>query len=230
MPPIDPLDVPVWVECIAVGAGALFGAFSAINERMAITGVLALAAVAGVGGGIIRDTLLQTGPPVALAEPIFLPVTLVAAAVAIVAARLLGVGGREDGRLISAILLFDAVAVGLYAVIGVDKGLQLGLPIVGSVLVGVLSGTGGSVILDVLIGRPPALLRPGILLGVAAAIGCGAYAALLAAGVSRGPAAAACAVLIALTRIGAMRFGWEVGPVEPRDGRVSLPTRRRRRG
>lgn len=217
MPPVDPLTVPVWVECLAVGAGALFGAFSAINERMAVTGVLALAAVTGVGGGIIRDTLLQTGPPAALAEPIFLPVTLTAAVLAVIAARLLGIAARQDGRLISAILVFDAAAVGVYAVIGIDKGLQVGLPVVGSVLVGVLSGTGGSVIHDLLVGRPPALLRPGILLGVAASLGCGAYAAALAAGAARGPAAAACALAIALLRIAAMRFGWEVGPVEPRD-------------
>ncbi len=214
--PIDPLGVPLWVECIAVGAGALFGAFSAINERMAITGLLALAAVTGVGGGIIRDTLLQTGPPVALAEPIFLPVTLTAALVALVAAKGLGVVTGEDGRLVSAILVFDAVAVGIYAIIGVDTGLQVGLPVVGSVLVGVLSGTGGSVVHDLLVGRPPALLRPGILLGVAASLGCAVYAAALAADLERGPAAAACALAIALLRIAAMRFGWEVGPVEPR--------------
>lgn len=219
MPTVEVLGVPLWVECVAVGAGALFGAFSAINERMAITGVLALAAVTGVGGGIIRDTLLQTGPPVALAEPIFLPVTLVAAAIAIVSARLLGVAARTDDPLHTAILVFDAAAVGIYAIVGVDKGLQVGLPIVGSMLVGVLSGTGGSVIHDLLVGRPPALLRPGILLGVAASLGCGAYAAALAAGAARGPSAAACAVAIAGIRIAAMHFGWEVGPIEARERR-----------
>lgn len=224
--PVDPLSVPLWVECVAVGAGALFGAFSAINERMAITGVLALAAVTGVGGGIIRDTLLQTGPPVALAEPIFLPVTLAAAVIAVVAARILGVAARHDDPLHSAILVFDAAAVGVYAVVGIDKGLQVGLPIVGSILVGVLSGTGGSVIHDLLVGRPPALLRPGILLGVAASLGCAAYAAALAAGGDRGLSAAACALGIGLLRVGAIRFGWEVGPVEAREGPMSWPVRR----
>ncbi len=224
---VDPLGVPLWVECLAVGAGALFGAFSAINERMAITGVLALAAVTGVGGGIIRDTLLQTGPPVALAEPVFLPVTITAAAIAYISARLLGVAARDDHPLLSAILVFDAMAVGIYAIVGIDKGLQVGLPIVGATLVGVLSGTGGSVIHDLLVGRPPALLRPGILLGVAASLGCALYAAALAAGGPRGPSAAACVVFIALLRIAAMRFGWEVGPIEPRDG--PLPIRPRRR-
>lgn len=234
MPPIDPLSVPLWVECVAVGSGALFGAFSAISERMAITGVLALSAVAGVGGGIIRDTLLQTGPPVALAEPVFLPITLTAALIAVVCARGLGVDARADDSLVGAILVFDAAAVGIYAIVGIDKGLQVGLPIVGAVLVGVLSGTGGSVIHDLLIGRPPALLRPGILLGVAASIGCAAYAAALAAGGVRGISAAACALGIALLRIAAMRFGWEAGPVEPRQRSVSKrpksATRRRRPG
>ncbi len=230
MPPVDPLGVPLWVECLAVGAGALFGAFSAINERMAITGVLALAAVTGVGGGIIRDTLLQTGPPVALAEPVFLPVTMTAAATAFIAARLLGVATRDDHSLLTSILVFDAVAVGIYAIVGIDKGLQVGLPIVGATLVGVLSGTGGSVIHDLLVGRPPALLRPGILLGVAASLGCMAYAAALAAGGPRGVSAAACVVGIALLRIAAMHFGWEVGPIEPRDRPLPLTPRRRRRG
>ncbi len=196
------------MACRAISAGALYGGFSALTEKLALTGVIALAVVLGVGGGIIRDTLLQTGPPAALTEPVFVPATIVAGLLSILVAR------RFD-RIRWVLVPLDALAVGIYAVVGVDKALSAGLPIVGSVLVGVLSGTGGSMLHDVLLGRPAALLRPGILLGAAAGSGATVYA--IAVSLDGFPVvwAPAAIALITLTRIGAVRYGWSIGEVRP---------------
>ena len=76
------LFLPVWFEVAAIFAGALAGGMTAVRLKFDITGVMVLAVVNGLGGGIIRDTLLQDYGVFALDEPRALGAVLVAALVA----------------------------------------------------------------------------------------------------------------------------------------------------
>lgn len=156
--------VPLWVEAVAIGAGATAGALRAVQHRMAISGVVAVGVAAGLGGGFIRDTLLQAGVPVALTNWAFLPIALAATMVAVVLRPVIT-------RLSRLVFLGDALSIGLYSVLGAAKALRYDVPPVGAVLVGVLAGTGGSIVTDLFLGEPPHLFRPGPLQGVASALG-----------------------------------------------------------
>lgn len=197
--------LPLWLELIAVGAGSVFGALSAIRHRLAVTGVLALAVSLGLGGGLIRDTLLQQGPPVALTDRVFLPTALGVGFAALLLSRWVA-------QLTWLIGLADALAVGLYATIGADRALILDLPVAGAVLVGVLAGTGGSLIHDVLLGKPAGLLRPGILLGVAAAAGVTVFAIAVELGGSARSWFVVSVAIVTFLRLGGVHWGWQVGP------------------
>lgn len=156
--------IPFWVEAVTIGAGAIAGSIRGLREELAISGVAALAVAVGLGGGLIRDTLLQSGVPRALVDWRYLPVVVVGMVIAL---ALRGLIVRFEWLVFGA----DSLAIGLYTVIGADKALRHGVPPTGAVLVGVLAGTGGAMIADFIVGIPPAIFRPGPLMGIAAGMG-----------------------------------------------------------
>lgn len=162
--PDSTVDIPTWLEMVAVVAGALAGSSRAVKESLAVSGVVALAVAGGLGGGIIRDVLLQAGTPVAFTDSWLLVVAMLAALPALLLAPLV----RTLRWPMEAV---GALSLGIYSVLGADKALLLDLPPAGAILIGVISGTGGSVLADLSVGVPPALFRPGKLQGIASAFG-----------------------------------------------------------
>ncbi len=207
------LAVPFWLEALAIAAGALAGALRGIREELAISGVVALAIALGLGGGLVRDTLLQTGTPVAIADSRFLPIVLAVSGITLVLLPLLS-------RIEWAVFATDSLAIGIYSVLGADKALLNGVPPVGALLVGVLAGTGGSLLADLIVGVPPVLFRPGLLLGVASTAGTVVFIAGTELADLRIPSFIAAVVLITAARIVSAATGWGVGPA------VGLTTRR----
>ena len=153
--------LPVWFEVAAIFAGALAGGMTAVRLRFDITGVMVLAVVNGLGGGIIRDTLLQDYGVFALDEPRALWAVLGAALVAMFffsAAR----------RLRPALAVIDAFSLALFCVVGADKALVAGLTVVPAIMLGTVTAIGGGMIRDVLCDREPEILRRGSLSATAA--------------------------------------------------------------
>jgi uncharacterized membrane protein YeiH len=146
------LSPPLWVELAAVVAGALAGTAVATRRGLDIVGVLTLGVVSGLGGGIIRDLLLNT-LPLALRNPAYLWTVIGAA----------GVGlffGSIVRRVTWVLVGVEALALGFFTLIGVERALLFGLPSISAVFVGTVTGVGGSVIRDVLTGSvPPVVLR-----------------------------------------------------------------------
>ncbi len=149
----DIVTLPLYLDLAAVFLGGLSGSLHAVRKGFAVTGLVALAIAAGLGGGILRDLLLQTSP-VALTRAWYLPTVLVAA----------GIGfffGSLVKRFRKPIIVMDAVWLGLYAVVGAQKALGLGLSGFSAILVGVVTSVGGSVLVDLLAGEKPELVQPG---------------------------------------------------------------------
>ena len=115
----NPVTVPLYLDLAAVFLGGLSGSLHAVRRGFAITGLVALAVAAGLGGGILRDILLQNGPPVALKNPWYLPTVLVAAGIGFVF-------GSMMKQVRKPIIVMDAVWLGLYAVVGAQKALAQG--------------------------------------------------------------------------------------------------------
>ena len=115
-----PVSVPLLLDLGAVLVGGLTGALLAVRKRFDLVGCVSLAIVAGVGGGIIRDVLLQRGPPAALLDSRYLVTALIAAAVGFYRSG-------DVARISRALNAVDAVNLGVFTVVGALKALTAGL-------------------------------------------------------------------------------------------------------
>ena len=216
---VTPFEIPLWAELAAVGLGALQGALFAgafTDRRIDVLGVVLIGIGVALGGSLLRDVLLGE-PPVVIQGRWYV---LVAAATALLGLTL----QRLFARLDPLIVALDAVTIGLFGAIGASKALALGVPAVPAVFVGAAAAVGGSVLRDVTLNLPVALLHVGSLYALAAAAGAALLVVLVAAGVPVLYAAVAGVVLTTAVRLLAVRFGWSVP--EQR----ALVVRRRRNG
>lgn len=140
------------IDLTGVFLAALIGALAARRHPdIDITGVWGLALAAGVGGGLLRDVLLQDGPPVALTDVRYLLAVIVAASVAS------AFGGRLGVLSYWPVVVLDALAIGNFAVSSTLRTLDAGLTTLPAVLLGVVGATGGGLLRDVLLGERPAI-------------------------------------------------------------------------
>ena len=163
----DVVTLPLYLDLAAVFLGGLSGSLHAVRRGFAVTGLIAMAVAAGLGGGILRDVLLQTAP-VAFKAPWYLPTVLVAAAIGFFFGSLVT-------RFRKPIALMDAVWLGLYAVVGAQKAMDYGLSGFSAILLGVVTAVGGSVLVDLLAGERPELVQPGPIGHFGAVIGAVVY-------------------------------------------------------
>lgn len=188
------------LDYAAVAVFAATGALAAARRKHDIITFGFFAAVTGVGGGTLRDLLIDA-PVFWVHRPGFLVVCLAAA---------LGIWmfgwGRRGERLL---LWLDAVGMAAYAVVGALKAFSLGVPPLAAVVMGVLTATFGGIIRDVLAHEPSVLLRRELYV-TAALAGASAFMGLAAVGV---PVVTAGAVGFAgafALRAGAILFGWSL--------------------
>src|SRR5690349_24721287 len=132
----------------------LSGGLAAVRAKLDLFGVVVLAAVVGLAGGITRDVLIGT-PPATFRDWRYLAAAAAAGVVCFFAGRALERAGRS-------ILVFDALGLGLFAVTGASKALQFGLGPVPAVLLGAITGVGGGMLRDVLLRQVPTVLREGL--------------------------------------------------------------------
>ncbi len=158
------IDVPTWLDLLTIVVAALGGALFASRRGVTVTGVLLIAVAAGLGGGIIRDVLLDLGPPLAITNRTYLP----AAAVAAICGMLLA---RWSNRLAWPMLLLDSLGLGLFAVVGVERTLAAEYPPASAVLIGVIAAIAGGIIRDLLAGDAPAIMAAGPWDATAALVG-----------------------------------------------------------
>jgi uncharacterized membrane protein YeiH len=180
-------------------AFALNGAWTAVRSvRLDIVGVITLGMITALGGGIIRDILLDDLPPATFEDWRYLAV---AAGGAFIAFLL----GRHLDRLAGAITLADAVGLSVFAVTGASKALDFGLGPAQAVILGTITGVGGGTLRDVLIGQIPSVLRTG-LYAVPALVGATITVAATLLGVYGLPAATVAASACLLIRLLGVHF------------------------
>jgi uncharacterized membrane protein YeiH len=190
------------LDLVGVFVFALSGASLAVRRRFDVVGIVALATITGLGGGMVRDVLLDDGPPAALRDQIYLVAALLAAVLVLVGHRLVE-GLRRP------VLVFDAGGLALFCVVGAAKALDHGLGVVAAVLLGVVTAVGGGVLRDVLAREVPSVFRPdSALYAVPATLGSIAVAAVWSRGAFGPAAAATIAGGVLVLRLLAMRFQW----------------------
>lgn len=180
-------------------AFALNGALTAVRlARLDIVGVVTLGMLTALGGGIIRDVVIDYLPPATFSDWRYLAVAAGGSLIAF------GFGQRLD-RLNGLIVVFDAAGLSLFAVTGASKALDLGLGPVQAVILGAVTGVGGGTVRDVMIQRLPTVLSSE-LYAIPALLGALVTVLTTRAGVYGVPAAAGAAVACFGIRMLGVRF------------------------
>ena len=190
------------LDLAGVAVFAVSGVLAAAHAGLDWLGVLVIASVTAIGGGTLRDLLLDRHPVFWIRDTRYAWVIVAATALAVAWLHLLPVPQQ-------ALALADALGLGLFAVMGaqVAEERRLGVPIV--VLTGVMTGAAGGLLRDVLTGHVPLLLSGGFY-GSAAIAGIGAYLLLQAAGLPRRLAFHAGIALVVALRLGGIYGGWHL--------------------
>jgi uncharacterized membrane protein YeiH len=150
LPPSD--SVLHFLSFVALAAQAMTAALAAGRRSMDWLGVCLLGCITALGGGTIRDLLLGHYPLVWVQNPFYLELTVVAAFVTILLARVVH-------RLYLAFLVLDAIGLVVFTMTGCDVAWQMdaSLPIV--IVSGMITGCAGGVLRDILCNDVPLLFR-----------------------------------------------------------------------
>lgn len=168
--------LPPFFDYSATFLWAISGAVLGARRGYAILGIITIALVSSTGGGLLRDGLfIQDGPPVLVRTQVYL--WLIAAAVLIVV--LFGRWVERMPGFLKGIVLIDALGLGAYAVVGMDRALAAGISLPGVVVVGMVNAVGGGILRDVLMNQEPDMFKPGTLDQASALAGCLLFLALI---------------------------------------------------
>ena len=139
------------LDLTGVLTNAVLGGVIARQQKLDPIGFGVLAVLSGLGGGLIRDVLLQHGPPVALTDYAYLLTAFAGAAISYVI--------RVRGRLWEILWpIVDALALGTWAAAGAQKTLAVGLGWLAAILLGTITAVGGGAVRDVVLRRIPGIL------------------------------------------------------------------------
>ena len=201
-------------DLLGVGVFAVSGALAAGRARLDLLGVVVIAMVTAIGGGTLRDLLLDRAV-FWTTQPRYLYVILASALLTVLWTRRF----RPPDR---ALAVADALGLALFAVSGAQIAERAGLPGLVCVIMGTITGVAGGMVRDVLTARIPMVLRRGQIYATAAIAGIAVYLLLHSAAVLDEPLAALTGMfVIAGLRIFAILRGWTL-PVfrleEPKDG------------
>jgi uncharacterized membrane protein YeiH len=208
-------DLILWLNLAATFVFGLSGGLAAVRARLDLFGVVVLAAVVGLAGGITRDLLIGV-PPETFRDSRYL------AAVAAAGITCLFIRAVLE-RLHGAVLVFDALGLALFCVTGATKALAFELGPVQAVILGAITGIGGGMLRDVLLRDVPTVLRTE-LYAIPAISGAAVVVLAHEAGSDSGVYALVGAALCLVVRLVGIRFGINIpvaggeGSPDDRDG------------
>lgn len=170
---VDPTVLGLYntLDLIGVVLNGAIGGTIARQRGFDIIGFSFLALFSALGGGMLRDTLMQRGTPAAIAEPMYMGMAILGG--------LLAMFIHLKGR---AWQLFeahgDAIILGVWAVTGSTKALQYGMPWASALFMGALTAVGGGMIRDIATGNIPAIFGGNKLYATPALVGSATNVAL----------------------------------------------------
>ena len=156
------------IQFIGVAVFAVSGALTAGRKSFDLLGVVVIATVTAIGGGTLRDLLLDRHPVFWIAEPAYLYVILAAALLTIPYTRRFPPPERT-------LLIADALGLAFFSISGAQIAEAAGVAGIGAVIMGTLTGAAGGVVRDVLCVEIPLVLRPGRLYATTAITGISVY-------------------------------------------------------
>ncbi|MFI6792682.1 trimeric intracellular cation channel family protein [Nonomuraea sp. NPDC050383] len=194
------MTVPELLDLVGIFVFALSGALMGVRKRLDVVGMAVLAEMTALGGGVVRDLILNVRP-IAFQSVGYVLVPLAATVIVFF-------WHPHVARVMPAILVFDAAGLGLFCAVGTLKALEYGLSPLHATLLGVTTGVGGGMLRDVLAGEIPTLLYDRQLYAVPALLGSAMMAELSTLGLHGWPATLASALVAFGLRVAAMRYKW----------------------
>lgn len=188
------------LDYAGVAVFAATGALAAAREKHDLVTLGFFAAITGVGGGTLRDVLLDV--------PVFWVVDWKYVAVCLMAALVVWIVGRPEWRF-RALLWLDAIGLAAYGVMGAAKAEALGASPLICIVMGTLTACFGGVVRDLLAGQPSILLRREITV-TAAILAAVAFVGFKLLGLGNVPAALLAMPLGFALRAGALVWGWSL--------------------
>ena len=193
------------VEMVGALACAISGIRLAALKRFDWFGAYIVGLVTALGGGTLRDALL--GNPVFWVSSLkmFLAYFIVTAAALVLVILL----QRQVIRRKKTLLVFDAIGLAMFTVIGIEKSLAMDHPMCICIAMGLVTGSFGGVIRDILINEEPLIFRKDIY-AMASLLGGFGYWAVMALGGTAELCAVVCALVTILIRMLSLRYGWHL--------------------
>jgi uncharacterized membrane protein YeiH len=206
------------LDILSVAVFALTGALVASRSQLDIVGFLFVACLTAVGGGTLRDMILNRDQVFWVADPSILLAAVAAAVLVFFTAHLLESRYR-------AILWLDAFALAVAVPAGVGVAMGMGQHWAIVLVMGVATGCFGGLMRDVVCNEVPLVLKQGEIYATAAFAGAGAALAARLAGLEAGEALVICGAVTFLLRAGAIAFGWGLPVYKARPPRPQSPKR-----
>jgi uncharacterized membrane protein YeiH len=184
-------------------AFAVTGALKAVEHRLDIFGVIFLAAITGLAGGIIRDVVLGRIPPTGISELSFVSIAIITAiAVFFLYPKIKGQLGL--------FLIFDAVGLGVFTIIGATIALNIyGFNVLLMVFAGMITAIGGGIIRDALVNETPLVFRKELYASISF-VGVLLYSLLIYVGINLDISSIFCIVFVTAFRIMAIHYKWNL--------------------
>lgn len=203
------ISLTLFVELLGTVAFAASGAMVGIRKKMDILGVCVLALCVAIGGGVMRDIILGSTPPVTFRNPIY-ALCAISVAICIFLPRVRLFIAHHDHIYGQSMFWMDSVGLGVFTAVGVQRCFET-VPEAGlflAVFVGVLTGVGGGVLRDVLAGDMPYIFVKHFY--ASASIIGAVFCSLLWGRLSQDICIIICAFVVMLLRFLAARYHWSL--------------------
>ncbi len=196
-----------FLDLAGVAVFAVSGVLAARDRGLDLLGVAVIAAITAIGGGTLRDLLLDRHPIFWVTDPLYLAVIIASAVLTVAYARLRPVPEN-------AFLVADALGLGLFSLSGAQLAESAHCTPLIVILMGTMTGVAGGILRDVITARVPLVLRRDIY-ATAAIAGITLYIVLQGVGVSRQIAFGAGMAAVVVLRLLAIRWGVQLPVFRP---------------
>ena len=189
------------IDILGTIAFAVSGALTATRKKMDLFGIFIIAFVTAVGGGTLRDVLIDANV-VWMRNLTFVYVIIISAIVAIIFREKLQYVKRS-------LFLFDTIGIALYTIVGIEKGIAANFPPLICIALGTMSACFGGVIRDILCNEIPIIFRKNIY-ATACILGGVAYFVLRKFGVGENLVVIISGSIVITMRLLAVTFNWSL--------------------
>lgn len=191
------------LDVIGVFVFAISGVLAAINKKLDLFGVFIIAFVTAAGGGTLRDVLIGRMPVGWMQNLDYVYIIIVGYITALFFRNYLN-------KLRVSLFLFDTIGLGIYTLIGIEKGLEYGLHPIICIALGTITASFGGLIRDILCNEIPLLLRKGTIYATICIFGGIQFFLLRKLGVDSSVNELVTSITIIVIRLAAVRYNWSL--------------------